>query len=162
MDWKTAGAPRRAEAKSPLPSADKFLQIADGAFDTAQESGLRGVTDGPQDAYRHAVWNGRMAREYGPTVARAVGVAHEITGVGMSLLKDGKANLAASAMDLKNNERGIQAAMESKDEADMERRLRGMGDRSRELKTYSEAWDALFADELVNLPANEKGRYSQK
>ena len=155
MTWKDAGAPRRAPATSPLDKVDRFNEISAQTLREAWDSDLPGPRNGPQDAYRHALWTGRMTREFGPVVARGAGLANEAVGIAKNLYHRGTPELEESAMDLKNNERGIIAALESRDEQEMASRLRGMADHTREPKTYSEAWKALFADELVNFPPNQ-------
>lgn len=67
--------------------------------------------DGHQDAFRHAYWNARMAKEYGPEWTEQFATAHEgLPG-----------NPATrEAMDLYNNEVGRRIAVENPDASDEE------------------------------------------
>lgn len=61
-------------------------------------------------------------------------------------------------MDLKNIERGIAAGLEAKSDDDLQARLRDQASRARTPETFHDAWEALFADDLVTLPKKEGAR----
>lgn len=58
--------------------------------------------DGPGDAARHTYASARMAKEYGPTVAKMMGGLHELTSFGQ--------DRRSEAMDDYNNKVGIDLA----------------------------------------------------
>lgn len=76
------------------------------AREAAESSGLRGFSDGPQDAYRHALWSCLMTRSIGKAQARSVGDTHE---------DESSAHPSIELMDLHNNAIGRQLASQAKD-----------------------------------------------
>ena len=78
-------------------------ELADRAFDEANRSGLPGAHNGPQDAFRHCVWQCLSAREAGPLDAWVAGWGHE-------LLPDGEQPFEEAYSDLCNNRAGREAA----------------------------------------------------
>jgi hypothetical protein len=96
MDWR-----------SQLPilrQAEEAQALASGQGDMSPQPG------GQQDALRHALWNARMAQDYGRPAALLAGGAHEALGLGTALFKDPK-NIRRvwdeSVMDFKNNLSGM-------------------------------------------------------
>ena len=61
-------------------NALKVDQLRDQANMVAEATGLPGVGDGPQDAFRHCYWSCRMTQELGITTAKTVGDIHEECG----------------------------------------------------------------------------------
>ena len=53
---------------------------ADGSFAAARASGLPGAYLGPQDAFRHCIWNCFMAQRIGASEAEKFGTGHENSG----------------------------------------------------------------------------------
>ena len=78
---------------------DSLNTIINKAIAESQASQLPGRENGPADAYRHMLWMAETARQYGPDVARALGILHELTANSRE----------ATRMDLNNNELGIVA-----------------------------------------------------
>jgi uncharacterized protein DUF6973 len=76
------------------------------AREAAESSGLRGYIDGPQDAFRHALWNCLMTLSIGAAQAREVATTHEDQA-------DTHPNV--TAMDEHNNAWGRILAKQTKD-----------------------------------------------
>ncbi|MFN9639942.1 MAG: RHS repeat domain-containing protein [Pirellula sp.] len=75
------------------------------AFDAAGNSGLPGPHNGPQDAFRHCVWNCEMAKDMGGSDAKCVADVHEDCGSNPP---------GEVCMDLFNNGKGREAARDSR------------------------------------------------
>lgn len=58
---------------------DTAINAANKAFTSAQNSGLEGSHNGEQDAYRHCVASGELARETNVITANVAGAYHEIS-----------------------------------------------------------------------------------
>lgn len=61
-----------------LDFVKKGKELVPQAFEAAKGSKLPGDSSGPQDAYRHAMWNELMRKEMGPLKAFIVSMSHEI------------------------------------------------------------------------------------
>lgn len=98
-----------AEERYPAPSSAPPWVPADPTDPDENRVREWGGNDGHQDAFRHAYWNARMAKEYGQEWTEQFATAHE-----------GLAGNPATreAMDLYNNEVGRQIAAEHPNASD--------------------------------------------
>jgi len=55
-------------------------ELSDKAIETARNSGLKGMGNGPRDAYRHCVWSCLMSKKMGIDEANVIGYIHEVHG----------------------------------------------------------------------------------
>ena len=76
------------------------VRIGKWAKEEAKKSRLPGERNGPQDAYRHCLWNCVMTEEVGETRAKIAGSIYEAAGSRVSGHPD------EAQMDLHNNEVG--------------------------------------------------------
>ncbi|VDB01226.1 hypothetical protein S1OALGB6SA_2328, partial [Olavius algarvensis spirochete endosymbiont] len=116
--WKFTDAERdffknnRSEAVRGRVNADKALRKA---------RGLDGGQDGEGDAKRHAWWSAMNAKDLGKKKALAIGNAHENQSGQDRLSEDERSELPDDVqMDLYNNEKGIEIALENPDASDKE------------------------------------------
>ena len=86
------------------------LNSAGGATDTSRATGLPGVQDGPQDAFRHCYWSCLMTQLIGPGAAKCIGDTHELCGTDFGS--------PGSNMDLCNNAVGRSLAHSDRLESD--------------------------------------------
>jgi hypothetical protein len=86
------------------------------AREAAESSGLRGAIDGPQDAFRHALWNCLMTLSIGAAQARQVATTHEDQA-------DTHPNV--TAMDEHNNVWGRLLAKKAKDRSECRQLVMG-------------------------------------
>ena len=133
------GSPETGEVKEPwLPA------VSDYAASTAYEMypGQQGQFD-QQDAARHMLAAGTLARKYGPETAEFLGKAHEIT---TSPFRYIGSKLGISEMpvdyeqDLHNNKIGIELAARSKSQKDLEDLVMQMAEQHRLQKTAGKPW----------------------
>ena len=80
----------------PVDAIRAFMASEEATLE-AQNSGLPGAHNGPQDAYRHCTWSCLMAQRIGTDQARLIGDNHEVWGA---------SNPAENQMDLFNNRIG--------------------------------------------------------
>jgi len=83
-----------------FPDLDGARRIADEVLREAAGTGLPGAHNGPQDAWRHARWNQRMAEELGWLTAVVAGYGHELQDLFRGQPLD------ELLMDLHNNREG--------------------------------------------------------
>ena len=88
--------------------------LAGEAGDSASQSQLPGAHNGPQDAFRHCVWQCLIAKASGAGDAAAVGYAHERAGG----RKTPAQPQGEAIMDLKNNAVGRACSADPRDCAD--------------------------------------------
>lgn len=81
-------------------------RTAQDAFGDARQSGLPGAHNGPQDAFRHCVWQCRMTEGFGVRSAQVIGDEHENAG------DRGRQPGTERAMDLANNAVGRQCGQQ--------------------------------------------------
>ncbi|MEW6609292.1 MAG: RHS repeat-associated core domain-containing protein, partial [bacterium] len=82
------------------------------AYNEAKRSGLPGAAGGPQDAYRHALWNQKMKEGSSPLNALVASTYHEL----VDNVKDGTQTWEDLLMDMHNNLKG---ALSDKDALDL-------------------------------------------
>jgi RHS repeat-associated protein len=92
-------------AAGPIDSYRAQGSIANQAETMAQNSGLPGPLNGPQDAFRHCVWICEVTRASDRASARQIGGAHERAN------RRAGRPYAESQMDLANNDAGIGCAL---------------------------------------------------
>ena len=136
---RAEGSPQEGEVKEPwLPQVSSYSSM------TAQDMypGQQGQYD-QQDAARHMLAAGTLARKYGPTAAEMMGKAHEIT---TSPLRYIGSKLGISQMppdyeqDLHNNKVGIGLAARSKSQKDLEDLVQQMAEEHRTSQMEGRAW----------------------
>jgi len=150
MTWQDAGIARRAPASDPISD---IYAMSDNVALAARESGLPGVHNGPADAYRHALWTARMTKKYGSLLARGLGVAHELHGIGKSIAKGESPAWRETAMDLANNERGIQMASDPSFRGSaLWWKIKSEAAKTKIPKSYDEAFAEAVKGNLVALP----------
>lgn len=121
-----------------LPKVSSYSHMT--AYD--MYPGQQGQFD-QQDAARHMLAAGTLARKYGPGVAEALGQAHEIT---TSPLRWIGSKLGISQMpvdyeqDLHNNRLGIELAARSKSQRELEDLVQREAERARSQQTPGTAW----------------------
>jgi len=74
-------------------------ELSDKAIEIAKNSGLKGMGNGPRDAYRHCVWSCLMSKEMGVDEANVIGYIHEVHGDSIG----GGNGLDEYDMDMHNN-----------------------------------------------------------
>ena len=133
------GTPESGEVKEPwLPSVSNYA--AHTAYQMYPEQ--QGQFD-QQDAARHMLAAGTLARKYGPTAAELLGKAHEITTSPFSYIgsKLGLTQMPVDyEQDLHNNKVGIELAARSKSQKDLENLVMQMAEQHRLQQTAGKPW----------------------
>jgi uncharacterized protein RhaS with RHS repeats len=90
----------------PLDAYRGGVSIRGQAESMAENSGLGGPHNGPQDAYRHCLWSYLMTQRLGPEQAERLGSGHEAAG-GRGGQPSGE-----EAMDSSNNQAGRECGLD--------------------------------------------------
>lgn len=96
-----------------------------------------------QDAARHMLASGTLARKYGPGTAQFLGHAHEVVTSPMRFIgsKLGLSQMPVDyEQDLHNNRLGIELARRSKSQKDLEDLVQAEAERAAKEKTAGKAW----------------------
>jgi hypothetical protein len=104
--------------------------------------GQRGQND-QQDAARHMLAAGTMARKYGPRVAELAGKAHEYVESPLKamMMMLGRGQMPADyEQDLHNNALGIEMANRAQSQRDLEDLIQSMAERSATSQTQGRPW----------------------
>ena len=136
---RAEGSPETGEVKEP-----GLLSVPTYSKTVAYEMypGQQGQFD-QQDAARHMLAAGTLARKYGPSAAEMLGNLHEITTSPMRWIGS---KLGISEMpvdyeqDLHNNRLGIEAAKRSTSQKQLEDLVQQMAEQARGQKTPGSAW----------------------
>ncbi|MEX2380164.1 MAG: hypothetical protein WD530_05440, partial [Vicingaceae bacterium] len=86
-------------------SAQKIGANVSEAYAASRGTQLAGARDGPQDAFRHTIWNALNARDLTPEIAKKFADAHE-TGAESYDENNSAYDPVATKMDLWNNHKG--------------------------------------------------------